>query len=242
MIKFFRKIRYNLMSTGKTSKYLKYAICEILLVVIGILIALQINNWNEDRKDMVRANSYLERISEDLERSIQRSDQLTELNRKILTSISKTQELLERGTSVNQEEKNIIDYALLWFPRTTYQMPNMLTYEEMKESGDLNLITDIKLRNALADYYSYLYQVEAVYKKLSSDIESQFDVYNTQIRAHTNPETLDVTFNYDFNAMCQDELFINTFSRMAIHWRGFVYFMERVNKTSKEIKEQIDTL
>ena len=51
MIKFFRQIRKSLlMETGKTSKYLKYAIGEIILVVIGILIALQINNWNENRK------------------------------------------------------------------------------------------------------------------------------------------------------------------------------------------------
>ncbi len=50
MIKLFRKTRYNLMETGKTGKYLKYAIGEIVLVVIGILIALQINNWNESRK------------------------------------------------------------------------------------------------------------------------------------------------------------------------------------------------
>lgn len=49
MIKFFRKIRYNLMETGKTTKYLKYAIGEIILVVIGILIALQINTWNTDK-------------------------------------------------------------------------------------------------------------------------------------------------------------------------------------------------
>ncbi|MEM5566899.1 DUF6090 family protein [Psychroserpens sp. AS72] len=50
MKKFFRKIRYNLIETGKTTKYFKYAIGEIILVVIGILIALQINNWNENRK------------------------------------------------------------------------------------------------------------------------------------------------------------------------------------------------
>ena len=49
MIKFFRHIRQDLMSKNKTSKYLKYAIGEILLVVIGILIALQINNWNQNR-------------------------------------------------------------------------------------------------------------------------------------------------------------------------------------------------
>jgi hypothetical protein len=50
MIKFFRNIRQNLLAEGKAGKYLKYAIGEIVLVVIGILIALQINNWNENRK------------------------------------------------------------------------------------------------------------------------------------------------------------------------------------------------
>ncbi len=49
MIKFFQHIRHNLLSDGKTGKYLKYAIGEIVLVVIGILIALQLNNWNANR-------------------------------------------------------------------------------------------------------------------------------------------------------------------------------------------------
>jgi len=51
MIKFFRKIRQNLLLEGRTSKYFKYAVGEIILVVIGILIALSINNWNEIRKN-----------------------------------------------------------------------------------------------------------------------------------------------------------------------------------------------
>ena len=50
MIKFFRKIRCDLIEKNKTRKYLKYAIGEIVLVVIGILISLQINNWNENQK------------------------------------------------------------------------------------------------------------------------------------------------------------------------------------------------
>ena len=66
MIKFFRKIRYNLMSENKTGKYLKYAIGEIVLVVIGILIALSINNWNEGRKNQRKARAHLEAIRADL--------------------------------------------------------------------------------------------------------------------------------------------------------------------------------
>ncbi|WP_052184173.1 DUF6090 family protein [Psychroserpens sp. Hel_I_66] len=66
MIKFFRKIRYNLLETGKTSKYLKYAIGEIILVVIGILIALSINNWNEIRKQKETTNSIYVIVKEDL--------------------------------------------------------------------------------------------------------------------------------------------------------------------------------
>lgn len=58
MIKFFRKIRQNLILENKTSKYFKYAIGEIILVVIGILIALQINNWNENRKKETLKSEY----------------------------------------------------------------------------------------------------------------------------------------------------------------------------------------
>ena len=66
MIKFFRKIRQNLLSENKFSKYLIYAIGEIVLVVIGILIALQINNWNESRKEYKLKESYYKRLLVDL--------------------------------------------------------------------------------------------------------------------------------------------------------------------------------
>lgn len=63
MINYFRRIRQNLLSKGKTRKYLKYAIGEIILVVIGILIALQINNWNEGH---VALNMQVEELSKQL--------------------------------------------------------------------------------------------------------------------------------------------------------------------------------
>ena len=66
MIKFFRKIRYDLMKKNKAGQYLKYAIGEIVLVVIGILIALQINNWNEQKILKVQEKEALNEIISDL--------------------------------------------------------------------------------------------------------------------------------------------------------------------------------
>ena len=83
MIKFFRKIRQNLLmenlpagQAGKTSKYFKYAIGEIVLVVIGILIALQINNWNEKRLNENKITSILKEVQNDLKEDILKSKEL----------------------------------------------------------------------------------------------------------------------------------------------------------------------
>jgi len=69
MIGFFRKIRKKLADDNKPLKYMRYAIGEILLVVVGILIALQINNWNEEQKERVKEREVLEDIMNNLNRN-----------------------------------------------------------------------------------------------------------------------------------------------------------------------------
>ena len=73
MIKFFRKIRYDLMEKNKTGKYFKYAIGEIVLVVIGILIALQINNWNEGNKHQLRTENLILRLEKQISQNIEQA-------------------------------------------------------------------------------------------------------------------------------------------------------------------------
>jgi len=73
MLHFFRKIRHDLLANSKTYKYFKYAIGEIILVVLGILIALQINNWNEERKNSVLFDSILLEVEEELIKNIKLS-------------------------------------------------------------------------------------------------------------------------------------------------------------------------
>ncbi len=72
MIKFFRKIRQKLLVENKLSLYLIYAIGEIVLVVIGILIALQINNWNEERKANISENKALIALKNEFDKNIER--------------------------------------------------------------------------------------------------------------------------------------------------------------------------
>jgi len=77
MIKFFRRIRFKLLSKGNMGEYFKYAIGEIILVVIGILIALQINNWNQESKNQKKINSIFKEVLSDLH------DDITEATRVI---------------------------------------------------------------------------------------------------------------------------------------------------------------
>ncbi|MFT7158339.1 MAG: hypothetical protein ACI8Q1_003370 [Parvicella sp.] len=74
MITFFRKIRQRLLNKGKTAKYLTYALGEVALVMIGILLALQINNWNSDRIDSKKETRYLHSLIRDLESQILQID------------------------------------------------------------------------------------------------------------------------------------------------------------------------
>jgi len=77
MIKFFRRIRQQLISENKTGKYLKYAIGEIVLVVIGILIALQINNWNEKRQNRLKVDNLLLKIQKNLKSDLAEINAIT---------------------------------------------------------------------------------------------------------------------------------------------------------------------
>lgn len=67
MLKIFRKVRQNMIKNNKVTAYLLYAIGEIILVMIGILLALQVNNWNESRKQKTELNNVLRAVAYDLE-------------------------------------------------------------------------------------------------------------------------------------------------------------------------------
>lgn len=80
MIKFFIIVRQNLLSKGETGNYLKYAIGEILLVMVGIILALQVNNWNEEWKDKNLKQTFLIKLKSNLQDDILRFNEVSTSN------------------------------------------------------------------------------------------------------------------------------------------------------------------
>ena len=154
MIKFFRKIRQNMINENKTGRYLKYAIGEIILVVIGILIALQINNWNENRKDHIQEKEYLTRLKEDIKFDISWS------NKYILDRYKRKVESLENGKAYYQGNYVIKDTLQFLkdigyggvFGYASWNL-NENTYNELISTGNLRKIENSRLRNKIINYY-----------------------------------------------------------------------------------------
>ncbi|MEO0572898.1 MAG: DUF6090 family protein [Bacteroidota bacterium] len=163
MIKFFRHIRRALLSenpperdgsvrAGKFSKYLLYAIGEIILVVIGILIALQINNWNDLRKERKKEIAFLKRIKEDLD-----FDQnYLRLNREFYLDVFSAGNLVLLNVEGAQIEPNSSWDILMSYFHASQIWPIISissTFDELKSSGELSLIQNIDLRNDLSFYH-----------------------------------------------------------------------------------------
>ncbi len=161
MIKFFRKIRQKLLSENKFSKYLLYAIGEIVLVVIGILIALGVNNSNELRKIKILERSYLERISQDLV-----SDSLY-LNRRIkeATIYIKTGKdfpLKAYKTQKSYDEYFILINNLSW--DSEHFVLQKTTFNELNNSGNYDVLSNPKLKRNILKYYQK-YETDASHIK-----------------------------------------------------------------------------
>ncbi len=149
MIKFFRKIRQKLLSEGRTGKYLQYAIGEILLVVIGILIALQINNWNEKRKSRATEVYVLNEISSNLAEDANIIDDMIIRRELTKASVANMSNYLQKDI-VDKEtlEKDLVNF--LTFERY-FSINN--AYEILKSKG-LQLSNN-DLTSKISRYYDY---------------------------------------------------------------------------------------
>ena len=151
MIKFFRKIRQSLLSEGKTGKYFKYAIGEILLVVIGILIALSINNWNEHRKDQIRMNNHYAELLNELNNDKNNLESIIKIIREINNQTFELSEFI--NSSQSKIDTSAIVNDLLSVEAYGFFSVSKSVYTTMLSSGDIQLIENSQLKNRLSLYH-----------------------------------------------------------------------------------------
>ena len=148
MITFFRRIRQSLLSQKRLTQYLLYALGEIVLVVIGILLALQINNWNEERKESKAIKDVLIEIREDLLQDQVEFMRAIAIRKDDLNAQKRIIEVLETNGSLN--ERVISDLGRINLSRPIFLVSK--GYELLKELK-LGTLKDKKLRILLTKYY-----------------------------------------------------------------------------------------
>ena len=226
------------METGKTGKYFKYAIGEIVLVVLGILIALQINNWNEERKAKIKSIDYHSRLIEDLDRTTKSSKNLNETAHKVLSALKHTIDLLITQQTPTTEDIEKMDYALIWVNRFNFQFSELSTFDEMKSNGDISLIYNLETRNNLVNFKEYVVSVDAIFNRLGASIANS-NIFNKHILSRVDPETLEITNHYNFMELANDNEFINELSKFSVHWRGNAWFTKQVEQKAKNLKNSL---
>lgn len=163
MIKIFRNIRKALVSGNKTTKYLTYAFGEIVLVVIGILIALAINNYSERKKELKKEQAFLKEINLDFKSNKAQLDSIVKINKVSLHAGRRLSEILKlfdfknpKRNKSNDKVADSISYynGLVW--RNKSFNPKNGTVEALLNSSSFDLITNDALRRNLISWKDVL--------------------------------------------------------------------------------------
>lgn len=153
MLTFFRKIRKSLLTENRTTKYLAYALGEIILVVIGILLALQINTWNIQHNNRLQEQQILKQLS------IEYQENLKEINSKIflrdgmISSIEKIFYHIDQG--IGEFPLDSLNFHIgRTYTTPTFNVSSGVT-DELLSSGKLYLIQNAELKNHLTNFSTY---------------------------------------------------------------------------------------
>ena len=171
MIKFFRKIRKNLLSENKFSKYLIYAIGEIVLVMIGILLALSVSNWNTERQENEANTRLLKKLDSELQLNIDRLSFLKNHESGYVNKIKRSdsiQTILSKGLSENDIEMVVKSY----YESNTLNL-HTSTYEEMKNTGRLYKLGSDSLLDEIETYYRLCDRENYYVLQINKEVHSQ---------------------------------------------------------------------
>ncbi len=254
MIKFFRNIRQTLIMENKTSKYLKYAIGEIVLVVIGILIALQINNWNEQRKERNREQAILKNLQNEFKANINNVNEAYSSFYEAYEASLLLLEIIRTDEAINPVlVEQLIDDII-----NKTKSLDIITgsIDEMLNTGSFNLIRNPDLRKQLSNWSFYKTDTEddiVIYRDYLFDFFIPSLTNKVQLRNMKIPDffedNLKLTkisksnFKIDYNKTIRTIEFENQVYNNALNYmyalNSYVVFKNYLENTVKLIEANI---
>lgn len=228
MINLFRTIRNSMLKENKTSKYLKYALGEIILVVIGILIAVKINNWNNQRQEDAREQKILQILKSEFDYN------KTELKR----NIEKATRLMNRADTLLMlfDEPRDFDNAerliMLMGSLSAYSTfdPSNGALTNLISSGELNLIKNDSLRITLSKWFGEVQDV----KEDEMRLMDYGDLHLEPLRIEYSKYKKDSHFNRNTTDILDNPKFENIVTRM---WKATDYIIQNYEILGLEIDE-----
>lgn len=233
MFNFFRRVRQALLSESKFSKYLLYAIGEIALVMIGILLALQVNNWNEERKKADLAESYLTALKEDLILDIENFEyQIEDLSFQ-LSQIDSLEEILSEPSLTNSDFNDLIKGNLDIIQTFETANLNNNTFLTLQNTGRVDLLDEI-IQFRLLDLNS----LQKVYQVMITD--------NLQLKYNLSEDFISEVpfyfheFKIEINADVENDIWNNVnWVNARRKFYTFLNMMKTVNEVAIEITEEL---
>jgi hypothetical protein len=245
MLTFFRRIRKGLLDMGAARKYLVYAAGEVLLVMVGILLALQVNNWNENVKDRKVEISILKELLADLNSDIISLNDDIKLNQRAISS----NQIIAHTLENNLPYHDSLDIHFGNIQYNTLFTVNNGAYENLKSQG-FDLLSNNDVRKAIIylqdKIYDYLLNVgnknnvinleqfNPKYKTYFNDFDLDFESHMVSF----TPSNYSVLQNnIEFLELINYQKFINKGTVQVLNWA-----VEDVNVLIKKIGDEIEKL
>jgi len=253
MIKFFRAIRQNLLKEGKTANYLKYAIGEIVLVMIGILLALQVDNWNQNRLEKLKEKKILVELKRDLASNDTILQREIENQQIIIEEITKTMEHLKMKKPFN-DTIGVYLGRISWIERIQFVSS---AYESLKSIG-IDIISSDPLRSDIANLFgnsfpfttNWLRDAGLAHSDQLLPFYTQFfevDIKPFQVNSEPNIGNLfqDLRLAPYYDDLLQSREFVNAISKKRGFKLTIAEYLKRlqnsVRKTISDIDNELET-
>lgn len=255
MIPFFRRIRKKMADDNRPVKYARYAIGEILLVVVGILIALQVNTWNEERKQRQVELKYFSNLKNDLLADLQLMDMMIDLSSGKVKAAKSVKIKADRD-SIGSLYDFSNDMQTLVFVNEF--RPNDNTYEEMKSSGNFSSIGNDDLKLKLMNLKKTYLEIAGAHEHLRYDYNvflEDFEKYVDWGKYYDLEKSSipNIDFRYDsiyieshqeimeqeIHNLYKNKVFLNNIFLLEIN---YTYMIDVFNKTKPQILEITEIL